>query len=88
MEVRDLTKQGWRLSPDSVKDVVVRSKDVLYRLDASCMITVKDDLRSGPPYRGRDGKFHSHGRTKVVSGLLFEKLLDSFRSLLEGSKGT
>ncbi len=34
-----------------------------------------EDMRSGPPFRGRDGSFHSHGTLEVVSGFLLDRIL-------------
>jgi hypothetical protein len=45
---------------------------VLYGIGNVCFVSVDDDMRSGPPFRGRDGKFHSHGTLEVVSGVLFD----------------
>ena len=47
---------------------------VLYGIDNICFVSVDEDMRSGPPYRGKDGKFHAHGTLEVVSGVLFDIL--------------
>jgi len=89
VKVTDLATPGWRLASDRVPDLVVRLEQlpeetaiVLYGLDNSCFVSVDEDLRSGPPFRGRDGRYHLHGKLAVVSGFQLDNLLSNLKSVL------
>jgi hypothetical protein len=92
--VTNLAKPGWRITAASVEELVARLRDeggsdvlVLHGLDANLFVSVDDDMTSKPPFRGRDGKFHSHGRLEVVSGYHLEKILENIGLLLDGCSG-
>ncbi len=94
LPVTNLAKPGWRITAASVEELVARLRDeggsdvlVLHGLDANLFVSVDDDMTSKPPFRGRDGKFHSHGRLEVVSGYHLEKILENIGLLLDGCSG-
>jgi hypothetical protein len=60
---------------------------VLYGIGNVCFVSVDEDMRSGPPFRGRDGKFHAHGTLEVVSGVLFDRILTLLKDVVSACKG-
>jgi hypothetical protein len=81
---------GWRLAGHRVKEVVemvskMGKEDVLvlYGLDACVFLDVDDDMRSGPPRVGKDGRYHLRGKLTVVTGMQLEVLLDNLAAVLE-----
>jgi hypothetical protein len=92
--VDSLAVPGWRLTPDNVKKLIDSisaaeegSVFVLYGIGNSCFVSVDDDMRSGPPFRGRDGKFHSHGTLEVVSGFLLDRILTLLKDVVSSCNG-
>jgi hypothetical protein len=92
--VESLAVPGWRLTPDNVKkliDSISAAEDgsvfVLYGIGNSCFVSVDEDMRSGPPFRGRDGKFHSHGTLEVVSGFLLDRILTLLKDVVSSCTG-
>jgi hypothetical protein len=92
--VTNLARPGWKLTAVNVNELVVRLRDVgggdilvLHGLDANLFVSVDEDMSSRPPFKGRDGKFHSHGRLEVVSGYHLEKILDNIALLVDGCCG-
>jgi len=80
---------GWRLAGQRVKEMEDRIKQmgkdevlVLYGLDASVFVEVEDDMRSGPPRVGKDGRYHLRGKLTVVTGMQLEVLLENITSVL------
>jgi hypothetical protein len=80
---------GWRLAGHRVKDMAEMAskmgKDevlVLYGLDASVFLDVDDDMRSGPPRLGKDGRYHLRGKLTVVTGMQLEVLLENLSVVL------
>jgi len=41
-------------------------------------------MRSGPPRKGKDGRYHLRGKLTVVTGIQLDKLLSDLRIVLEG----
>jgi hypothetical protein len=81
---------GWRLAGHRVKEMVemvskMGKEDVLvlYGLDACVFLDVDDDMRSGPPRVGKDGRYHLRGKLTVVTGMQLEVLLDNLAAVLE-----
>jgi hypothetical protein len=60
---------------------------VLYGIDNICFVSVDEDMRSGPPYRGKDGKFHAHRTLEVVSGVLFDRILTLLKDVVSACPG-
>lgn len=94
VELQNLAVAGWRMSSDRVAELVCKLDDrdentvvVFDGLGNVCFLSVDDDMRSGPPYRGRDGTFHAHGKLEVVSGYLLDRLLGCLKDLMLGCKG-
>jgi hypothetical protein len=94
MAVESLAVPGWRLTPENVKklvDSISASEEgsvfVLYGIGNSCFVSVDEDMRSGPPFRGRDGKFHSHGTLEVVSGFLLDRILTLLKDVVSSCIG-
>jgi hypothetical protein len=92
--VTNLARPGWKLTAATVEELVVRLREVgsgdilvLHGLDANLFVSVDEDMSSRPPFKGRDGKFHSHGRLEVVSGYHLEKILDNIALLIDGCCG-
>jgi len=92
--VTNLARPGWKLTAATVEELVDRLKEVgsgdilvLHGLDANLFVSVDEDMSSRPPFKGRDGKFHSHGRLEVVSGYHLEKILDNIALLIDGCCG-
>jgi hypothetical protein len=92
--VTNLARPGWKLTAATVEELVVRLREVgsgdilvLHGLDANLFVSVDDDMSSKAPFKGRDGKFHSHGRLEVVSGYHLEKILDNIALLIDGCRG-
>jgi hypothetical protein len=92
--VTNLARPGWRITAATVDELVVRLRDVgggdilvLHGLDANLFVWVDEDMSSRPPFKGRDGKYHSHGRLEVVSGYHLEKILDNIALLIDGCCG-
>ncbi len=80
---------GWRLAGQRVKEMEERiklmGKDevlVLYGLDASDFVEIEDDMRSGPPRVGKDGRYHLRGKLTVVTGMQLEVLLENISTVL------
>jgi hypothetical protein len=85
---------GWRLAPNTVGKLIetISAADentvfVLYGIGNVCFVSVDEDMRSGPPFRGRDGKFHAHGTLEVVSGVLFDRILTLLKDVVSACKG-
>ncbi len=55
---------------------------VLCGLDASVFVEIEDDMRSGPPRAGKDGRYHLRGKLTVVSGMQLEVLLENISAIL------
>jgi hypothetical protein len=92
--VESLAVPGWRLTPETVKklvDSISASEEgsvfVLYGIGNSCFVSVDEDMRSGPPFRGRDGSFHSHGTLEVVSGFLLDRILTLLKDIVSSCCG-
>jgi hypothetical protein len=92
--VTNLARPGWKLTAATVEELVVRLREVgsgdilvLHGLDANLFVSVDEDMSSRPPFKGRDGKFHSHGRLEVVSGYHLEKILENIALLIDGCCG-
>jgi hypothetical protein len=80
---------GWRLAGHRVKEMAemvskMGKEDVLvlYGLDASVFLDVDDDMRSGPPRVGKDGRYHLRGKLTVVTGMQLEVLLENLAVVL------
>jgi hypothetical protein len=94
VSVDSMATPGWRLSEDRVGELLThldtKGKNcvaVLYGLDNTLFVSVDEDLRSCPPYRGRDGKYHAHGRMELVSGYAMELTMDLLKKVMLGCKG-
>jgi hypothetical protein len=92
--VTNLARPGWRITAATVNELVARLREVgggdilvLHGLDANLFVSVDEDMSSRPPFKGRDGKYHSHGRLEVVSGYHLEKILDNIALLIDGCCG-
>jgi hypothetical protein len=94
VNVTSLATPGWRLTGDKVADMASKlealpegSVLVLYGLDNSVFVAVDEDMRSGPPFRGRDGKHHAHGRMEVVTGFIMDRIMKQLEELMLACKG-
>jgi hypothetical protein len=92
--VESVAVPGWKLGSNTVGKLIetITASDentvfVLYGIGNVCFVSVDDDMRSGPPFRGRDGKFHSHGTLEVVSGVLFDRILTLLKDVVSACKG-
>jgi hypothetical protein len=92
--VESIAAPGWRLASNTVSKLVdsIASLEenvvvVLYGIDNICFVLVDEDMRSGPPYRGKDGKFHAHGTLEVVSGVLFDRILALLKDVVSACPG-
>jgi hypothetical protein len=89
IEVSCSATPGWRLAGQRVSEMVERIRLmgeeevlVLYGLDASVFIEIEDDMRSGPPRAGKDGRYHLRGKLTVVSGMQLDVLLENISAIL------
>jgi len=89
-----LATTGWRLTGEKIAELKVQASNlgpddtmVLYGLDNSSFVTTDADMQSGPPFRGRDGRFHAHGRLDVISGYSLDRLLDMLEELMVACQG-
>jgi hypothetical protein len=80
---------GWQLAGQRVNEMVERIRLmgeeevlVLYGLDASVFVEIEDDMRSGLPRAGKDGRYHLRGKLTVVSGMQLEVLLENLSTIL------
>jgi hypothetical protein len=80
---------GWRLAGHRVKEMAEMASKmgkeevlVLYGLDASVFLDVEDDMRSGPPRVGKDGRYHLRGKLTIVTGMQLEVLLENLAVVL------
>jgi hypothetical protein len=94
INVTSLAMPGWRLAGGQVAELckkIEAMKDgtvvVLYGLGNSVFVTVDDDMRSGPPYRGRDGNHHAHGKLEIVSGSLMDRSMGFLKEIIMSCKG-
>jgi len=92
--VTNFAKPGWKITAATVDELVARLREcggndvlVLHGLDANLFVSVDEDMSSRPPFMGRDGKYHSHGRLEVVSGYHLEKILENISLLIDGCCG-
>ena len=92
--VESIAAPGWRLASNTVRKLIdsiaILEENVvvvLYGIDNICFVSVDEDMRSGPPYRGKDGKFHAHGTLEVVSGVLFDRILTLLKDVVSACKG-
>ena len=93
VKVTCLAKPTWRLTGgtaaelaeglDSVEEDKVL---ILYGLDNSAFVGVEKSMRSGPPRKGKDGKFHLKGKVAVASGLQMDQMLKDVETVLGGCK--
>jgi len=84
-----LAKPGWRLTMERVDELKVKLSTlcteevcVLYGLDNACFLSVGEDMHSGPPFIGRDGAYHAHGRLEVLSGYHLDRLLENLEGVM------
>jgi hypothetical protein len=92
--VESVAVPGWKLASNTVSKLIetITASDentvfVLYGIGNACFVSVDDDMRSGPPFRGRDGKFHAHGTLEVVSGVLFDRILNLLKDVVSACNG-
>jgi hypothetical protein len=92
--VESIAAPGWRLASNTVSKLIdsiaILEENVvvvLYGIDNICFVSVDEDMRSGPPYRGKDGKFHAHGTLEVVSGVLFDRILALLKDVVSACPG-
>jgi len=92
--VESVAVPGWKLATNTVGKLIetITASDentvfVLYGIGNACFVSVDDDMRSGPPFRGRDGKFHAHGTLEVVSGVLFDRILNLSKDVVSACNG-
>jgi hypothetical protein len=92
--VESVAVPGWKLASNTVGKLIetITASDentvfMLYGIDNACFVLVDDDMRSGPPFRGRDGKFHAHGTLEVVSGVLFDRILTLLKDVVSTCNG-
>jgi hypothetical protein len=93
--VESVAVPGWKMASSRVKKLIetISAADentifVLYGIGNVCFVSVDEDMRSGPPFRGRDGKFHAHGTLEVVSGVLFDWILTLLKDVVSAWKGS
>jgi hypothetical protein len=84
-------ENGLQYSGETVIETISAADEntafVLYGIGKVCFVSVDEDMRSGPPFRGRDGKFHGHGTLEVVSGVFFDRILTLLKDVVSACKG-
>ena len=85
---------GWRLTSENSKELAVRAgmmtEDevlILYCLDSASFVEVDDDMRSGPPKKGKDGRYHLRGKLTVVTGMQLDRMMENLEIILKGCGG-
>jgi hypothetical protein len=80
---------NWRLTSESAIELAGRAglmKEgevlILYGLDSTCFLDVELDMRSGPPKKGKDGRYHLRGTLTVVTGLQLDQMMQNLETIL------
>jgi hypothetical protein len=70
-----------------IETITASDENTVFGIGNICFASVDEDMRSGPPFSGRDGKFHAHGTLEVVSGVLFDRIFTLLKDVVSACKG-